>query len=330
MKEGVASITALMVVKGLDSVSKLPKWSHLVPSESTEFNKAFIEEAAKASWEHKAVANRSPQKDFDMTERDINTGMPLHFAARKLAIEQTVRDAIAEGATQVVMVSGGFDSLSLRLHEEFPDVQFYETDHPDTQKVKLAALEKMEYTAGDNLHFISADLGKKNIDEVLKETAGFDPKQKTISIAEGLTMYLENEQVSRLLSSLHTIGSEGSQLVLSIMGSDISKNDSVNELHQEDEPHGKFFREPEDVPTFFKDHQFELQRFSSYQTLQDGVEGRTLKSGAETEDENYYVAAKTLKAKEEIPDLNIADIPPIDFALPERVAELSRGRGGRG
>lgn len=259
--------------------------------------------------------------------------MPLHYAARKLAIEHTVREAIGNGATQIVMVSGGFDTLALRLHKEFPDVQFFETDHPATQRTKLSALGKLKnYTQGENLHFLEADLSKCLLEDVLAKDTAYDKEKKTVCIAEGLTMYLDSGQVDQMLQSISNIGCDGSQAIFSIMGSNASKGSSyksniagkIQDASGEDQ---KFTLPHTEIPEFTRQRGFELNALSSYQNLQDRVSGRKLAANLEWQDENYCVVTKTGK---DIPEKNVADIPPIEFEVPEKAKEQPRGRPGRG
>jgi methyltransferase (TIGR00027 family) len=135
-------------------------------------------------------------------DRAILPGLALHFALRKLAIESAVRDAIASGAHRVIVLGAGFDSLALRLSRE--GVSCVEVDHPDTQRLKLAAIGR----AGSS-HlpvFIGADLAGGLPPGVL---AGPDP---VVIIAEGLLMYMPPARVEGLLHELATAPS-GSRLV---------------------------------------------------------------------------------------------------------------------
>src|SRR4051794_17738665 len=54
------------------------------------------------------------------------------LAARTCFFDDAVRDAIRDGARQVVIVGAGFDTRAYRLQQ--PGVQFFEVDHPATQR----------------------------------------------------------------------------------------------------------------------------------------------------------------------------------------------------
>jgi len=49
-------------------------------------------------------------------------GLMIHYVLRKNAIEKFTRNAIQEGAEQIVNLGAGFDSLLYRLAHELPGV----------------------------------------------------------------------------------------------------------------------------------------------------------------------------------------------------------------
>ncbi len=336
MKEDTPSLTAYAVLKGLDAVAKSrhhPAWRHLIPEEAKPFIEAFLKEGAGYSMGHRAISVLPPAAAFRLAEHQINQGMPLHYAARKLAIEHTVRDAIADGATQVVMISGGFDTLALRLHKEFPEVTFFETDHPATQAPKLKALNHIRgYSQGENLHFLGADLGKTKLEEVLAEDSAYDRTKKTVSIAEGLTMYLEAPQVDQLLESVSHIGCEGSRAIVSIMGSNASKGQGYEKnmagrLQNSAAEQQKFTLAHTEIPQFVADRGFQLDALSSYQDLQTKVEGRTLRPDLKWMDENYLVMTKT----DATPIVaEVGDVPLIAFDVPKPSQDKAASHAGKG
>ena len=60
---------------------------------------------------------------------------------RKRWIESRVRAAIADGASQLVVLGAGFDTLGVRLAVERPDFRVVEIDHPATLAVKRSVVE---------------------------------------------------------------------------------------------------------------------------------------------------------------------------------------------
>ena len=125
-------------------------------------------------------------------ERATIPGLLLHFMLRKRWIEQAVRGAIARGAREVVVVGAGYDTLAARLAPEFPGVRFIEVDHPATQAVKRVAVP-----ASANLQFVAADLARVPLRQVLSPA-----REPSVTIAEGLLMYLTAAEVDALFDAL--------------------------------------------------------------------------------------------------------------------------------
>lgn len=142
--------------------------------------------------------------------------MPGQFEAfghRKAFCERQVRDAIGSGATQVLALGAGYDTLGWRMGPEFTGVQFFEIDHPSTASLKARGIEAMGPRA--NLHLISEDLSKRKLVDILKADESWDQRAQTVIIAEGLFMYLHSEAVRDLLSQCAVIAGKGSRIAFS-------------------------------------------------------------------------------------------------------------------
>ncbi|NQT00594.1 MAG: class I SAM-dependent methyltransferase, partial [Planctomycetes bacterium] len=132
--------------------------------------------------------------------------MPGQFEAfghRKAFCERQVRDGIGAGATQVLVLGAGYDTMGCRLAPEFAGVNFFEIDHPATARLKARGIETMGQR--DNLHLIPEDLGKRKLVDVLKANESWDQAAQTIIAAEGLLMYLPPEAVRDLFGQCATI-----------------------------------------------------------------------------------------------------------------------------
>ncbi|MHC4643193.1 MAG: class I SAM-dependent methyltransferase, partial [Planctomycetota bacterium] len=83
------------------------------------------------------------------------------FAYRKAFCEQQVRDGIAAGAAQILVLGAGYDTMGWRMAPDFPQVNFFEIDHPATARLKAKGIKEMgQY---DNLRLISEDLSKQKL-----------------------------------------------------------------------------------------------------------------------------------------------------------------------
>ena len=125
------------------------------------------------------------------------------LAARTRFFDDAVTGALDRGVEQVVLVGAGYDSRSWRLAR--PGVRFFEVDHPATQRDK----SRVAPAAGPT--YVVADLCRDALDTVLP-AAGFKRDQSAVFIVEGLTMYLPEPVVLRVLGTLAALSSPTSEL----------------------------------------------------------------------------------------------------------------------
>jgi len=145
--------------------------------------------------------------------------MPGQFEAfghRKAFCERQVRDAIGASAKQVLVLGAGYDTIGWRLAPEFPDVQFFEVDHPATARLKEKGIERMGACA--NLHLLAEDLGERELADVLQSNKAWDNASPTVFVAEGLLMYLPPEAVGALFRQCAAVSGEGSRIAFSYVG----------------------------------------------------------------------------------------------------------------
>src|SRR5262249_28587310 len=125
-----------------------------------------------------------------------------------------VRSALINGATQVVIIGAGFDPLCFELQQEFPTAQFWEVDHPATQRHKLRAFSKIGV---ERLHFVAMDFSATAFDSEALIKSDFDPTQRSVWIAEGLLMYLTLDVVSSLMRKLKSLSASSSEFLFTFM-----------------------------------------------------------------------------------------------------------------
>ena len=135
------------------------------------------------------------------------------FAHRKAFCERQVRGAIGHGASQVLVLGAGYDTLGWRLAPEFPGVSFFEIDHPATARLKAKGIAAMG--ARDNLCLIAEDLGKRKLVDMLKNHASWDQNARTVIVAEGLVMYLPPAAVRDLFRQCAEVAGVDSRIAFS-------------------------------------------------------------------------------------------------------------------
>jgi len=120
--------------------------------------------------------------------------------------------AIEAGASQVLIVGAGFDTLSLRRAPEHPEVHFFELDHPATSAAKRKGVRAEGKPP--NMTMISADLAQVKLSSVMADQADWDPRARSVLVVEGLLMYLSDTQVRDLFREAATCTGPGSRLAL--------------------------------------------------------------------------------------------------------------------
>lgn len=138
-----------------------------------------------------------------------------HYAWRKRRIRQWALRACADGARQAIVLGAGFDALSLTLLAQAPELRAFEIERAPTLAIKRAALQALGLD-DPRLSLVAADLGTATPQALADALAGFDPQCPTVIVAEGVLMYLDPEQVGRLLRALARLA-PGAQLIATAM-----------------------------------------------------------------------------------------------------------------
>jgi O-methyltransferase involved in polyketide biosynthesis len=204
-----------------------PTLGDVVPEGTAEPTRWFLDAATYPGMT--AMYDAYPVRAFArMAETWTLPGISVHNALRKRWIEDAVREALASGRRQVLVLGAGFDTLAYRLHGEYPDVRWWEIDHPATQSVKRDALDD-HGGVGDNFDLVAADFSETTLGEVLgaladeasegaggsdrQERTAYDPTAPTVVVAEGLLMYLSEEEVRALFRDVRRRTGPGSRVV---------------------------------------------------------------------------------------------------------------------
>jgi methyltransferase (TIGR00027 family) len=209
-----ASGTALLIAASLVLLHGHPKYSGLVSKTSADLCAHTLERySLQTRLLLKIVRHGWFRPIAKLIERITIPGILLHYALRKKCIAALARSALTNGARQVVVVGAGFDPLCLDLQRDFPDVQFWEIDHPATQRHKARVFLEID---GERLHFVAVDVNAARDGETLIKS-GFDPAQRTFWIAEGLLMYLPADIVFSLMRTLKSLSASGSEFAFTFM-----------------------------------------------------------------------------------------------------------------
>lgn len=121
----------------------------------------------------------------------------INFALlRERFIDDLMRQELADGAEQIVVLGAGFDTRAYRLGRA--DVAVFEVDHPDTQADKRRALAGV-LELPKNVRFVPVDFDRDDLAERLA-AAGYDPNKRTVFVWQGVIVYLTPQGIDATLS----------------------------------------------------------------------------------------------------------------------------------
>ena len=216
------SRTAVKIGKGMAYLARDPRLRALLPEGAVACSERLMTAAGLMKpWELSVFRSGWFHRYVTFIERHTMPGTLLYMILRKRYLDDETRRGIAEGARQVLVVGAGFDTLCVRLAEEYPEVTFVEIDHPGTHEAKRAGVEGMGASAR-NLHLIGADLGSCSLEEVLGRAGVWRREALSVVVAEGVLMYLEERSVSALLAGVRAMTGMGSRLVFTCVRTDES------------------------------------------------------------------------------------------------------------
>jgi methyltransferase (TIGR00027 family) len=161
------------------------------------------------------------------------------FAHRKAFCERQVRDGITTGATQILVLGAGYDTMGWRLAPEFSGVNFFEIDYPATAHLKARGIGEMGKR--DNLCLIAEDLGKRKLVNVLTDNHLWDESAPSVIVAEGLVMYLSRDAVQDMFCQCAAITGAGSRIAFSYIPTGADGRPDAGQLAGVTDKHGVEF-----------------------------------------------------------------------------------------
>jgi len=172
----------------------------------------FLNEKGRRSLAKTEQAARAGKRSMALEMARVMADM---IALRTMAIDAAVRDAVAGGATQVVILGAGYDGRAWRMGE-LAGVKVFEVDHPATQHEKRARLAALPAATG-TVSFVSTDFEHDSLNAVL-DRAGHDQSSPTCWIWEGVVMYLARDVIRATLTAIAARSASGSSLIVNYHG----------------------------------------------------------------------------------------------------------------
>ncbi len=214
MRKNRPSRTAPKVAAAVLYLAANPRYAPLLPAGLSEATERLLTAAGALKPKHLERMGKPWYQWLTRTlEAKTSPGHLLYLGLRKRFVQDEVETALAEGATQVLMLGAGMDTLCLRLAPEYPEVTFLEVDHPASQGAKRGAVERIG-AERPNLRFLAADLEAGGLAEALAAFPGWRGDARTVVVAEGLLIFLSPEAVDRLFATVRPLGT-GSRFAFS-------------------------------------------------------------------------------------------------------------------
>ncbi|MEV0384782.1 SAM-dependent methyltransferase [Nonomuraea sp. NPDC050643] len=133
---------------------------------------------------------------------------------RKRYVDEKVADAMAAGVEQLVVLGAGLDTLACRT----PGAAAFEVDLPVNSAYKRRRLEELYGGVPGHVRLVAADLQADDLGAALT-AAGFRLDQPVLVLLEGVTPYLTEDGVRRILAFLAKTAT-GSRLLFTYIRQD--------------------------------------------------------------------------------------------------------------
>lgn len=134
------------------------------------------------------------------------------LVVRSRIAEDTVREAVADGATQYVLLGAGLDTFALRKQWPPGLKRVFEVDHPATQAWKQGLATQAGLAMPPGAAYVPVDFERQDFMEQLV-AHGFERRERTVFAWLGVTMYLAPEAVEATLQGIGAQSAPGSVLV---------------------------------------------------------------------------------------------------------------------
>jgi methyltransferase (TIGR00027 family) len=140
----------------------------------------------------------------------------VYMQVRTRLIDDAVRGFVASGGRQVIVLGAGYDCRALRL-PELTGARVLEVDHPATQRHKREVLDRMAVSSPS--HYLAWDFETHPMDDLpgALADAGLDAAAPSLTIWEGVTMYLTEAAIDASLRAIATWSAADSVLAMTYM-----------------------------------------------------------------------------------------------------------------
>ena len=192
----------------------------------------------------------------------------MYMQVRTRVLDDAMLEFVRAGGKQIVLLGAGFDCRALRFARELAQakVTVYEVDHPATQEKKRATLARVLDPSAP-VRYLSWDFqhqGTANLPDALA-ALGLSVKHATLTIWEGVTMYLTEDAIVASVAAIRRMGAPGSILAFTyfdrtIMARPDARAKLVSALVARLGEPFRFGWDPGELPAWLLRHGLELVR----------------------------------------------------------------------
>ena len=152
--------------------------------------------------------------DFQGTQEEalqfiVNHQLAPSVLARSAFCERAISNAVRLGCRQIVIYACGYDTFSLRTHNQALTV--YELDLPEMIADRWKRIARAGLEPACHVEDIGCDLSQPSWKEKLIQ-AGFDPKKTSFGTLLGISYYLSKQDFKNLVVAIASISCEGSSI----------------------------------------------------------------------------------------------------------------------
>ena len=188
----------------------------------------------------------------------------LSIQLRTRVLDDVLLGFAAQGGRQVVLLGAGYDCRAARFPRELAGVTVYEVDHPATQTEKRRVLAAFG-AASAHVVYLPWNFEEAPVADLPAHlaTAGHDRTHATLTIWEGVTMYLTPPTIEATVAAVRDLSAHGSPFALTYFDRAAIDHPPLREklvqavVARLGEPF-RFGFEPRMVPSFLDRHGFTL------------------------------------------------------------------------
>jgi methyltransferase (TIGR00027 family) len=193
----------------------------------------------------------------------------LWLQLRTRSLDDIVRSFVRDGGRQLLLLGAGFDCRAARLREVLGDSIVFEVDHPATQAVKREVLASA-YAHSARVEYLPWNFERDALADLpaALRARGHDPKAPTLTLWEGVVMYLSLPAIEATLQAVRALSAERSLLAMTyIAKAGLARDRLVSLLVARAGEPWTFGWEPAELPGFLEARGFELMSDRSERQL---------------------------------------------------------------